>query len=110
MTAIALRRQRQVDLWVQGKPGLQSEFQDSQDYTEKPCLKQKQKQQQQTHTQNKTKQNKTKQNKTKQNTAVLIYIESSRPARSTKWDSVSKTKHWLLAGSILHWNELSQIV
>jgi hypothetical protein len=34
------------------QPGLQSEFQDSQDYTEKPCLKQ-----------NKTKQNKTKQNK-----------------------------------------------
>ena len=23
---------------VQGQPGLQSEFQDSQDYTEKPCL------------------------------------------------------------------------
>jgi hypothetical protein len=34
----ALRRQRQVDFWVQGQPGLQSEFQDSQDYTEKPCL------------------------------------------------------------------------
>jgi hypothetical protein len=26
-------------LWVQGQPGLQSEFQDSQGYTEKPCLK-----------------------------------------------------------------------
>ena len=24
---------------VRGQPGLQSEFQDSQDYTEKPCLK-----------------------------------------------------------------------
>jgi hypothetical protein len=34
----ALRRQRQVDFWVQGQPGLQSEFQDSQGYTEKPCL------------------------------------------------------------------------
>jgi hypothetical protein len=34
----ALRRQRQVDLWVRGQPGLQSEFQDSQGYTEKPCL------------------------------------------------------------------------
>jgi hypothetical protein len=32
------RRQRQVDFWVQGHPGLQSEFQDSQGYTEKPCL------------------------------------------------------------------------
>jgi hypothetical protein len=34
----ALGRQRQVDFWVQGQPGLQSEFQDSQDYTEKPWL------------------------------------------------------------------------
>jgi hypothetical protein len=34
----ALRRQRQVDFWVRGQPGLQSEFQDSQGYTEKPCL------------------------------------------------------------------------
>ena len=39
----ALRRQRQADFWVRGQPGLQSEFQDSQGYTEKPCLeKQKQ--------------------------------------------------------------------
>jgi hypothetical protein len=34
----ALGRQRQADFWVQGQPGLQSEFQGSQDYTEKPCL------------------------------------------------------------------------
>ena len=34
----ALRRQRQADFWVQGQPGLQSEFQDSQSYTEKPFL------------------------------------------------------------------------
>jgi hypothetical protein len=41
----ALRRQRQADFWVRGQPGLQSEVQDSQGYTEKPCLKkQKQKQ------------------------------------------------------------------
>jgi hypothetical protein len=32
-------RQRQADFWVRGQPGLQSEFQDSQSYTEKPCLK-----------------------------------------------------------------------
>jgi hypothetical protein len=32
----ALGRQRQADFWVRGQPGLQSEFQDSQDYTEKP--------------------------------------------------------------------------
>jgi hypothetical protein len=35
----ALGRQRQADFWVRGQPGLQSEFQDSQGYTEKPCLK-----------------------------------------------------------------------
>ena len=29
-------------LWVQGQPGLHSEFQDSLGYTEKPCLKTKQ--------------------------------------------------------------------
>jgi hypothetical protein len=34
----ALGRQRQADFWVQGQPGLQSELQDSQSYTEKPCL------------------------------------------------------------------------
>ena len=39
----ALGRQRQVDFCVRGQPGLQSEFQDSQDYTEKPCLKKKKK-------------------------------------------------------------------
>jgi hypothetical protein len=35
----ALGRQRQVDFWVRGQPALQSEFQDSQGYTENPCLK-----------------------------------------------------------------------
>jgi hypothetical protein len=39
----ALGRQRQADFWVRGHPGLQSEFQDSQGYTEKPCLKRKKK-------------------------------------------------------------------
>jgi hypothetical protein len=34
----ALGRQRQVDFWVRGQPGLQSEFQDSQSNTEEPCL------------------------------------------------------------------------
>jgi hypothetical protein len=34
----SLGRQSQVDFWGQGQPGLQSEFQDSQGYTEKPCL------------------------------------------------------------------------
>jgi hypothetical protein len=39
--------------WVRGQPGLQSEFQDSQGYTEKPCLK--------------------KQNKTKQNNHTIVF-------------------------------------
>ena len=42
----------QADFWVRGQPGLQSEFQDSQGYTEKTCLK-------------KTKTKTNKQNKTK---------------------------------------------
>jgi hypothetical protein len=28
-----------ISLWIQGQPGLYSEFQDSQDYIETPCLK-----------------------------------------------------------------------
>jgi hypothetical protein len=40
----ALGRQRQADFWVRGQPGLQSEFQDSQGYTEKPCFENKTKQ------------------------------------------------------------------
>jgi hypothetical protein len=40
----ALGRQRQADFEVQGQPGLQSEFQDSQGYTEKPCLEKTNKQ------------------------------------------------------------------
>jgi hypothetical protein len=35
----ALGRQRQVDFWVWGQPGLQSELQGSQGYTEKPVSK-----------------------------------------------------------------------
>jgi hypothetical protein len=57
----ALGRQRQADFWVQGQPGLQSEFQDSQGYTEKPCLEKP------------TKQNKSKQNNV-QNTQDTVHI------------------------------------
>jgi hypothetical protein len=35
----ALGRQRQVDFWVWGQSGLQSEFQNNQGYTDKSCLK-----------------------------------------------------------------------
>jgi hypothetical protein len=44
----ALGRQRQTDFWVRGQPVLQSEFQDSQGYTEKTCLKKKKKKRQKT--------------------------------------------------------------
>jgi hypothetical protein len=39
----AFGRQRQADFWVQGHPGLQSEFEDSQGYKEKHCQKKKKK-------------------------------------------------------------------
>jgi hypothetical protein len=41
----ALGGQRQADFWVWGQPGLQSEFQDSQSYTEKPRLEKQNKKQ-----------------------------------------------------------------
>jgi hypothetical protein len=37
-TTLILGSQKQADFWVRGQPALQSEFQDSQGYTEKPCL------------------------------------------------------------------------
>ena len=40
-------RQRKADFWVQGHPGLQSEFDDSLGYTEKPYLETKQNKEQQ---------------------------------------------------------------
>ena len=59
-----LERQRQAEFWVQGQPGIHSEFQDSQTYTEKPCLETKQ---------NKTKQNKNKQTN-KQKTGFVLHV------------------------------------
>jgi hypothetical protein len=67
---LALGRQRQVDFWVWGQPGLQSEFQNSQGYTEKPCLKKPK-----TKTKTKTKPN---QNKTKQKTKTKIQFPKGK--------------------------------
>jgi hypothetical protein len=39
LTPLILALRRQVDFLVWGQPDLQSEIQDSQGYTEKPCLK-----------------------------------------------------------------------
>jgi hypothetical protein len=55
----ALGRQGQADFWVRGQSGLQSEFQVSQGYTEKPCLK-NQKNQKPNQTKTKEKQKKKK--------------------------------------------------
>jgi hypothetical protein len=55
----ALRRQRQADFWVRGQSGLQSKFQDSQGYKEKPCLE---------------KQNKTKQKKKKKKLLIRVVV------------------------------------
>jgi hypothetical protein len=60
----ALGSQRQVDFWVRGQPGLQSEFQDSQGYTEKPCLKNQNKQTNKTNKQTNKTNKKTSQVKT----------------------------------------------
>jgi hypothetical protein len=57
----ALGRQRQADFRVRGQPGLQSEFQDSQGYTDKPCLEKPN----QTKQNKKTKQTNKKKNKKK---------------------------------------------
>jgi hypothetical protein len=40
---LALERLRQVDFWVRGQPGLQSDFQDSHGYMDEPSLKKKKK-------------------------------------------------------------------
>jgi hypothetical protein len=47
-----LRWQRQADFLIRGLHGLQSEFQDSQGYTEKPCLGKTKKQKTNTTTRN----------------------------------------------------------
>jgi hypothetical protein len=66
-----LGRQRQADFWVWGQPGLQSELQDSQGYTEKPCLEKPKKKQ------NKTKQ---KQKKKKGNFCLcVLYLSILNP-------------------------------
>ena len=75
---LALRRQKEVDLWVQGQPGLQSEFQDSQDYTEKPCIENKQ-------TNKQTKQTKTNISKKNQQQPSLV-LQMDKTQRA--WDPI----------------------
>ena len=55
------------DFWVRGQPGLQSEFQDSQDCTEKPCLET-----------NKQTNKQTKTTTTTTTTKNLLFVENCR--------------------------------
>jgi hypothetical protein len=72
------QRQRQEVFWVRGQPGLQSEFQDSQGYTEKPCL------------------NKTKiiiiikQNKLATNKGVRLFVSECQPTRHLRANQVGE--------------------
>ena len=99
----ALGRQRQVDFWVRGQPGLQSEFQDSQSYKEKPCLEK---------TKNKTKQKKKIFNKwcwsnwmsSSKRIQIVPYLSPYRTLQS-KWtknlnlnlDILNIIKKWVIA-------------
>ena len=76
------------EFWVQVQPGLQIEFQDSQDYTEKPCLEKP----------NQTKLIQTKQNKTKQKQVnignwIHTYIQLifNKEAKTIQWKKVFST-------------------
>jgi hypothetical protein len=63
-----------MNFWVWGQPGLQSEFQDSQGYAEKPCLK------------------KPKTKRKKKSPVVVADRQSSRTVRATQRNSVLKGK------------------
>jgi hypothetical protein len=69
-----LGRQRQADFWVWGQPGLQSEFQDSQDYY-RETLSQKQ---------NKTPTTKQTQ-KQKKNASLFSHCNSLRKQTRVHW-------------------------
>jgi hypothetical protein len=88
----ALGRQRQVNFWVRGQPDLQSEFQDSQGYTEKPCLKK-----------TKTKQT-NKQKKSKEVSIRLPWNWEYRGLWTTRWVLQTKPGSSARAVSALnHW-------
>ena len=65
-----------MDFWVQGQPGLHSEFQDSQGYTEKPCLKKTKQKKKNNTKQNNNNKTKTNKNENKDHTYINIEIES----------------------------------
>ena len=96
----ALGRQRLADFWVWGQPGLQSEFQDSQGYTEKPCLE-KQK--------HKTKQNKKKKKQQHQQQKDLFSCLGCGVVTGTEYlPGMKKALSWFLSkedNEICIWNK-----
>jgi hypothetical protein len=82
----ALVRQRQVDFCVRGQPGLQSEFQDSQGCTEKPCLR------------------KPKKKKRKKGFLLKNGGKPGPVSRFQKWSKVIKVR--LRAGTVAQWQRL----
>ena len=115
----ALGRQRQADFWVWGQPGLQSD-QDSQGYTEKPCLKK-----QTNKKQNKTKKTKLNEDSVEANKKTLHVSGNVRAKcqqqlvwQPTNWPSPeSKGKRekrsqiwtWDLKPEIVSWVEAFQL-
>jgi hypothetical protein len=89
--ALRRQRQRQADFRVWGQPGLQSKFQDSQGYTEKPCLEK----------QNKTKQNRTEQNKRKKKKKKNERKHHTLFLFSTNLYSIEKTSGSLVTRKVL---------
>jgi hypothetical protein len=72
----ALGRQRQVDFWVRGQPGLQSELQDSQGYTKKPSRK-----------------NKNKNKQTNKNSCLLIHTSTHIHTTTTTTNNSSNNNN-----------------
>ena len=94
--------QKQADFWVRGQPGLHSEFQDSQGYTEKPCLKKNKKENQKPKTPPQTTNQPTKQtnkNNKKQNNASRISLYCPDCPRTHSVDQAGLRVRNLLASA-----------
>jgi hypothetical protein len=94
---LALGRQGQANFWVQGQPGLQSEFQDRLGYTEKPCLE-KQMNKSQRNPKKQTSKNNNKKI-IKENTAMVSFPLRISTLRSVAhWASLPNM--WLLVNHV----------
>ena len=105
----ALGRQRQEDFWIWGQPGLQSEFQDSQGYTENPCFEKTNKQK--NKPKKKKKRKKERKKKRKKNSELLkkLKFSSDKPHRTRalvlfflKWTQVQfSAPHWAVVTQVI---------